>query len=72
MIVEIGIIKLKMYDSTICTKEEVQRVKYMKKNLLSRQQLDEIGCKTYIKNGIMQVVKGVIVTLKVKKITTNL
>lgn len=39
------------------------------KNLLSLWQLD---CKTHIKDGIMEIVKGVLVMMKSKKITINL
>ena len=68
----IGTIKLKMHDGTIRTIHEVRHVKGLKKNLLSLGQLDNSGCKTHIQDGIMQIVKGALVMIKVEKIAANL
>lgn len=51
----VGIIKIKMYDDTVCTIQEVRRVKGLKKSLLSIRQLDDLECKTRIKSGILKV-----------------
>ena len=71
-IVGIGIIKINMHDDTVCTIQEVQHVKGLKKNLSSLGQLDNVGCKTCIENEIMKIVKGAFVVIKVEKIVTNL
>ncbi|KAK0601704.1 hypothetical protein LWI29_026705 [Acer saccharum] len=68
----IGIIKIKMHDGTILTIQEVRHVKGMKKNLLSLGQVDDLGCKTQIENGILKIVRGVLVVMKAEKITSNL
>ena len=65
-IVGIGTIKLKMYDGTVRTIQEVQHVKGLKKNLLSLGQLDNSGCKTHIQDGIRKIVKGTLVTMSGK------
>ena len=68
----IGTIKLKMYDGTIRTIQEVRHVKDLKKNLLSLGQLDSSGCKTHVHDGVMKIVKGVLVLMKAEKIVANL
>ncbi|TXG73221.1 hypothetical protein EZV62_001800 [Acer yangbiense] len=68
----IGTIKIKMYDGTIRTIQEVRHVKGLKKNLLSLGQLDDLGCKTQIENGILKIVRGVLVVMKAEKITSNI
>ncbi|TXG58976.1 hypothetical protein EZV62_016805 [Acer yangbiense] len=68
----IGTIKIKMHDGTIRTIQEVRHVKGLKKNLLSLGQLDDLGCKTQIENGILKIVRGVLVVMKAEKITSNL
>lgn len=71
-IVGIGTIKLKMYDGTVCTIQVVWHMKGIKKNLLFLGQLDDIGYKTDVENGIMKIVKGTLAVMKAKKIGTNL
>jgi len=71
-IVGIGAIKLKMFDGTVHTIQGVRHVKGLKKNLLSIGQLDDLGCKTHIDNGILKMVKGALVVIKAKKIASNL
>ena len=68
----IGTIKIKMHDGTIRTIQEVRHVKGLKKNLLSLGQLDDLGCKTQIENGILKIVRGALVVMKAEKITSNL
>ena len=68
----IGTVKIKMYDGTIRTIQEVRHVKGLKKNLLSLGQLDDLGCKTHIQDGIMKVIKGALVVIKAEKIAVNL
>ncbi|TXG51680.1 hypothetical protein EZV62_024204 [Acer yangbiense] len=51
---------------------EVRHVKGLKKNLLSLGQLDDLGCKTQIENGILKIVRGVLMVMKAEKITSNL
>ena len=63
----IGIIKLKMYDDIVCTIQDIRHVKGLKKNLLSLGQLDSTGFKTHVDNGIIKVVKGMLVVMKEKK-----
>ncbi|TXG58849.1 hypothetical protein EZV62_016678 [Acer yangbiense] len=68
----IGTIKIKMHDGTIRSIQEVRHVKGLKKNLLSLGQLDDLGCKTQIENGILKIVRGALVVMKAEKITSNL
>ena len=58
-----------MFDGTVRTIEEVQHIKGLRKNLLSLGQIDSLGCKTHVENGIVKIVKGALV---VEKITENL
>ena len=44
----------------------------LKKNPLSFRQLDNVGFKIHIEEGILKVVKGALVVMKVEKITANL
>ena len=60
----VGTVKIKMYDGTVCTIQEVQHVKGLKKNLLSIGQLDDLGRKTHIEGGILKVVRGDLVVMK--------
>ncbi|KAI9180139.1 hypothetical protein LWI28_001624 [Acer negundo] len=68
----IGTIKIKMHGDTVCTIQEVRHVKGLKKNLLSLGQLDDLGCKSHIENGIMKIARGVLVVIRVEKIVANL
>jgi len=67
-----GTIKLKMYDGSIRIISKVRHVKGFKKNLLSMEQFNSLGCKIRIDNGIMKIVKGALVVLKARKIVANL
>ena len=68
----IGTIKLKMYDGTIRTIQEVRHVKGLKKNLLSLGQLDSDGCKIQVHDGVMKIVKGTLIVMKAEKIAANM
>ena len=39
---------------------------------MSIGQLDDLGCKTHVENGILKLVKGALVVMKAKKISSNL
>lgn len=71
-IVGIGTIKIKMFDGTVRTIQNVRHVKGLKKNLLSVGQIDSLGCRTHVENGIMKIVKGALVIMKAEKIAANL
>ena len=47
-------------------------MKGLKKNLLSIEQLDDLGCKTHIESGILKVVKGALMLIKAENIKVNL
>ena len=64
VIAGISTIKIKMFDSTIRTIEEVQHVKGLKNKILSLRQIDSHGCKTYVENEIMKIVKSALVLMK--------
>lgn len=68
----VDIVKIKMYDGTIHTIQEVRHVRGLKKNLLSIGQLDDLGCKTHVEGGILKVVRGALVVMKAEKLSTNL
>ena len=67
----IGTIKIKIFDGTIRTIEEVRHVKGLKKNLLSLGQMDSHGYKTHVENEITKIVKGALVLMKAEKIGAN-
>ncbi|KAL5763276.1 hypothetical protein ACOSP7_019540 [Xanthoceras sorbifolium] len=71
-IVGIGTIKLRMYDGTVHTIQEVRHVKGIKKNLLSLRRLDDLGCKVEIEKGIMKIIRGALVLMKGEKTAANL
>lgn len=68
----IGTVKIKMFDGTVRTIQEVRHVKGLRKNLLSVGQLDDLGCKTHVENGIMKIVRGALVVMKAEKLAANL
>ncbi|KAG6418890.1 hypothetical protein SASPL_121096 [Salvia splendens] len=68
----VGTIKIKMFDGTVRTIQDVRHVRGLKKNLLSLGQLDDLGCKSRIENGILKVIKGVLVVMKAEKVGSNL
>lgn len=74
----VGTIKIKMFDGTICTIHKVRHVKRSTKNLLSLEQLDDIGCKPRIKNEneneneIIKIVKGSLVVMNAELVAANL
>ncbi|KAH9714562.1 hypothetical protein KPL71_020696 [Citrus sinensis] len=68
----IGTIKIKIFDGTIRTIGKVRHVNGLKKNLLSLGQMDSHGYKNHVENGIMKIVKGTLVLMKVEKIGVNL
>ena len=39
---------------------------------MSLGQIDDLGCKTHIENGIMKIIKGALVVMKAEKIGANL
>ncbi|RDX70844.1 hypothetical protein CR513_49871, partial [Mucuna pruriens] len=61
-----------MYDGTVRTIQGVRHVKDLKKNLLSIGQLDDLGCKIHVEDGILKVVRGNLVVMKAEKIIVNL
>ena len=67
-----GTIKLRMYDDTICTIQDVRHVKGLKNNLLSIGQFHEIGLKIEIENGIMKAIKGAFLVIKAEKLSSKL
>ena len=71
-IVGVGTVKIKMYDGTVRTIQEVRHLKGLKKNLLSVGQLDDLRCKIHIEGGILKVVRGALVVIKAEKLSANL
>ena len=47
-------------------------MKGLKKNLLSVEQFDSLGCKIRTNNGIMKIIKGALVVLKARKTVANM
>jgi hypothetical protein len=64
--------KLKIHDGSICTIQEIQYMKGLKKFCLSIGQFDSLYCKIHTNNGIIKIVKRMLVVLKARKIATNL
>ncbi|KAL5841892.1 hypothetical protein ACOSQ3_012495 [Xanthoceras sorbifolium] len=71
-IVGIGTIKLRMYDGTVHTIQEVRHVEGIKKNLLSLGRLDDLRCKVEIEKRIMKIIRGALVLMKGEKTAANL
>ena len=71
-IVDINSTKVKMDDDMIHIILEVWHMKGLKKNLPSMGQLDDLGYEFHAKRGIMKVIKGALVMMKVDKIAANL
>lgn len=71
-IAKVGTIKLKKYNDTIRTFRGIRHVKDLKKNLLLVGQLDDLGCKIHVESGILKMVRGNLVVMKVEKIKANL
>ena len=71
-IIGIGTIKLKMYDGTVQTVQDVRHVKGLKKNLLSYGILDNSATKIETQKGIMKIFQGALVVMKGEKIAANL
>ena len=71
-IVGIGTVKVKMYDGSIQTIQEVRHVAGLKKNLLSLGQLDSSGYKFVGGDGVLKILKGALVIMKAEKIGRNL
>jgi hypothetical protein len=67
-IVRIGTIKVKMYDEIVRTLIEVRHVPELKKNLISTGALDTNGCKIVQENGVIKVIRGVLVVMKGSKV----
>ena len=55
-IVSIGTIKLRMYDGTTCTIQNVWYVESSNKNLLSIGVLDDLKFRVEIENGIIKII----------------
>ena len=67
----ISAVKRKMFDGTVRTIKEIRHVKGMKNNLWSLGRIECLGRKAHMKNGIMKIVKGAFVLMKVEKIGVN-
>ena len=71
-VVGIGSIKMKMYDGTVRTIQQVRHVEGIQKNLLSMGQFDDLGCKMETEKGIMKIIRGALVIMKAEKVAANL
>ena len=69
-IVDIDIVKIKMFDSTVSIK--VQYVRGVKKNILFLKQIDSLRCKSHVENEITKIFRGMLVLMKAGKIGANL
>jgi len=67
-IVEMGNIKIKMYDNTVRTLTSVRHVLELKKNLISLGVLDSDGYKFTCQNGVLKVSKPALVVMKAEKV----
>ena len=68
----IGSIKIKMDDDVIHTILEVWHVRGLKNNLLSMGKLDDIIYEFHDKRGIMKLIIGALVVMKVENIVAKL
>ena len=67
----IGAIKRKIFDGTVRIIKKIRHVKGMKKNLLPLGHIECLWRKARMKNGIMKIIKGAFVLMKVEKIGVN-
>ena len=71
-VVGIGTIKVKMFDNVVRTLMDVRHVPDLKKNLISLGTLDSNGFRYKSENGIMIVLKGVMIMMKGQKVDDNI
>ena len=65
-------IKVKMFDNVVRTLKDVRHVPDLKKNLISLGSLDSNGFRYKSENGIMIVLKGVMIMMKGQKVDDNI
>ena len=70
-VVGVGSIKMKMFDGMVRTLIDVRYVSGLKKNLISLDTLDKIGCRITCEGGVMKVARGSLVVMK-EKLNGNL
>ena len=68
----IGIVKIKIFDDTIRTIEEVRHVNNLKKNILSLGQINSHGYKTHVEDEIIKIARCALVLMKVENISVNI
>ena len=71
-VVGIATTKVKMFDNVVGTLKDVRHVPNLKKNLISLGSLDSNGFRYKSENGIMIVLKGVMIMMKGQKVDDNI
>lgn len=66
-VVELGTIKLKMFDEMIRELNNVRHMPDLKRNSIYLGVLKQIGCVINVESGIMEVIKGLIVVINGNK-----
>ena len=65
-------IKVNMFDNVVRTLKDVRHVLDLKKNLISLGTIDSDGFRYKSENGIMIVLKGVMIMMKGQKVDDNI
>ena len=65
-VVEVGSVKMRMFDGMVRTLTNVRNVPGLKKNLTSLGTLDKIGCRITCEGRVMKVARGSLVVMKGK------
>lgn len=68
----IGFIRLRIFDGTIYIVQGLRYLKGLKKNILFLGQLGDLGYKTYIKEEILKIIKGMLIVMKIEKLVPDL
>ena len=70
LVIEIGIMKIKMFDGIVRVLCNVRHVPDLRKNLISLGVLDDLGYSYSSKSGIMKITKGALMVMKGQKVRT--
>ncbi|CAL0308086.1 unnamed protein product [Lupinus luteus] len=64
----IGTIQIKTHDGVLRTLANVRYIPDLKRNLISLGTLESLGCRYSVEGGVLKILKGALVLLKVNRI----
>ena len=71
-VIGIGNVRIKMFDGVIRTLCDVRYIPELRKNLISLDTLDRIGCNYKSVRGMIEVSKGALMVMKGQKVARNI